>query len=151
MTDEPILICYDGSQGASRAIEAAAGLFGSRRAVVLTVGPPLTGPESYLVASSAAPGADFEQLNNVEALARASEGAERATRAGLVADARSSLLAPAWEGIVDVADEVDAAVIVVGSRGYSGARELFEGSTSHQVALHAGRPVLIVPPARGDQ
>jgi nucleotide-binding universal stress UspA family protein len=34
----------------------------------------------------------------------------------------------------------------MGSRGLNGARELFEGSLSHQVAEHAGRPVLIVPP-----
>jgi len=39
-------------------------------------------------------------------------------------------------------------VIVIGSRGLSGARELFEGSMSHEVAEHAGRPVLILPPAR---
>jgi nucleotide-binding universal stress UspA family protein len=37
-------------------------------------------------------------------------------------------------------------VIVIGSRGLSGAKEVFEGSVSHQVAEHARRPVLIVPP-----
>jgi nucleotide-binding universal stress UspA family protein len=52
-----------------------------------------------------------------------------------------------WEGIVDVADDIDAAVIVIGSRGLKGIREQFEGSVSHEVAEHAGRPVLIVPPA----
>jgi nucleotide-binding universal stress UspA family protein len=41
-------------------------------------------------------------------------------------------------------------VIVVGSRGLTGLRELFEGSVSHDVAEHACRPVLIVPP-RGSQ
>jgi nucleotide-binding universal stress UspA family protein len=54
-----------------------------------------------------------------------------------------------WEGIVDVADELDAAVIVLGSRGLKGIREQFEGSVSHEVAQHAGRPVLIVPPPDG--
>jgi nucleotide-binding universal stress UspA family protein len=49
---------------------------------------------------------------------------------------------------VDVADTIDAAVIVLGSRGLKGAREVFEGSVSHDVAEHAGRPVLIVPPLR---
>jgi nucleotide-binding universal stress UspA family protein len=43
------------------------------------------------------------------------------------------------------------AVIVLGSRGLQGAREVFEGSISHQVAEHAGRPVLIVPPPNGDR
>jgi len=37
-------------------------------------------------------------------------------------------------------------VIVVGSRGLSGARELFEGSLSHELMSHAGRPLLIIPP-----
>jgi nucleotide-binding universal stress UspA family protein len=40
-------------------------------------------------------------------------------------------------------------VIVLGSRGLTGVREAFEGSVSHDVAEHAGRPVLIVPPPRG--
>lgn len=49
---------------------------------------------------------------------------------------------------MDVADELDAAVIVIGSRGLSGLQEILDKSLSHQVATHAGRPVLIVPPAQ---
>jgi hypothetical protein len=37
--DAEILICYDGSDDGERAIDAAAALFGRRRAVVLTVAP----------------------------------------------------------------------------------------------------------------
>ena len=55
-----------------------------------------------------------------------------------------------WDGVVQVADEIDAAVIVLGSRGLTGAKELLEGSFSHAVASHAGRPVLIVPPPAGE-
>jgi nucleotide-binding universal stress UspA family protein len=68
---------------------------------------------------------------------------------GFVAEARAGVAAPTWQGIVDTADEIDAAVIVLGSRGLKGAREAFEGSVSHQVAEEAGRPVLIVPPLHG--
>ena len=146
MDDAPILICYDGSDGAHRAIDAAAALFGARRAVVLDLGPPLTAAESLAVFSPVAPGAVFEELNADDALQRAQVGAERARRAGFAADARGGIVAPTWQGIVDVADEIDAAVIVLGSRGLNGARELFEGSVSHEVAQHARRPVLIVPP-----
>jgi hypothetical protein len=52
--DAPILICYDGSDGADRAIETAAALLGPRRAVVLDVGPPLTAAESLAMLSPAA-------------------------------------------------------------------------------------------------
>jgi nucleotide-binding universal stress UspA family protein len=150
MDDAPILICYDGTEGSNRAIEAAAALLGPRRAVVLDIGPPLTAAES-LATISLIPGQAFEELNTADALNRARIGAERAEAAGFAAEARSELAAPTWEGIVDVADEIDAAVIVLGSRGLSGARERFTGSVSHQVAEHARRPVLIVPPANGRQ
>jgi len=63
----------------------------------------------------------------------------------LRAEARTVVIAPTWQGVVDVADEIDAAVIVVGSRNHKPIHERFEGGTSHQVVLHAGRPVLIVP------
>ncbi len=65
MNDAPILICYDGSPGAVRAIASAATLLGPRRAVVLD--------------------------------------------------------------------------------------KILDGSLSHQVAEHAGRPVLIVPPAHDER
>jgi hypothetical protein len=43
---EPILICYDDSLDAVRAIEAAAALLGPRPAVVLDVLPWMTAAES---------------------------------------------------------------------------------------------------------
>ena len=148
MTNGPILFCYDGSDNADRAIEVTAGLLGSRRSVVLDVGPPLTAAESVAMVSPVVPGTAFEDLNTADALTRARSGAEHARAAGFDAEARATIGTPTWEAIVDVADEIDASVIVLGSRGLSGARELLVGSVSHDVAEHAGRPVLIVPPAR---
>jgi nucleotide-binding universal stress UspA family protein len=148
LPDTPILICYDGSDEADHAVDSAAALLGPRSAVVLDVGPPLTAAESLAVVSPVAPGAAFEELNADDALVRARKGAERARRAGFGAEARAGIAAPVWEGVVAVADEIDAPVIVLGSRGLTGAREAFEGSVSHDVAEHAGRPVLIVPPPK---
>jgi nucleotide-binding universal stress UspA family protein len=148
MNDAPILICYDGSDDARRAIDAAANLLGPRRAVVIDVGAPLTPAESVATLAPVVPGAAFEELNLSEAQERANDGAERARGVGFTAEARAEVAAPTWEDIVDVADEIDAAVIVLGSRGLNGVRERFEGSVSHDVAEHAGRPVLIVPPAK---
>jgi nucleotide-binding universal stress UspA family protein len=147
MDDAPILICYDGSADSDRAIVAAAALLGPRRAVVVDIGPLLTGSESIAALSSVVPGTAFEDMNMDGAMEKARAGAGRAREAGFNAEPRAELAEPFWQGIVDVADEIDAAVIVIGSRGLKGIREHFEGSVSHEVAEHAGRPVLIVPPA----
>jgi nucleotide-binding universal stress UspA family protein len=148
MTDAPILICYDGTDGARHAIDVAAGLFGARRAIVLDVGEVLTQAESYAALGPVVPGEAFEDLNLQSASERAAAGTALAKAAGFDAEPRAELDAPTWEGIVDVADEVDAAVIVTGSRGLTGAKSVLEGSVSRDVAEHAGRPVLIVPPAK---
>ncbi len=146
MDDAPILICYDATDAARRAITAAAAVLGPRRAVVVDIAPPLTAGEAYATFSPLVPPADYEDLNADEALDRARRGVERAQRAGFEATARGEASAPTWEAIVEVADEIDAAVIVMGTRALSGAADLLDGSVSHQVAKHAGRPVLIVPP-----
>jgi hypothetical protein len=118
MDREPILICYDGSDESKRAIHAASIALAGRNAVVVDIGPVLT----------------------------ATEGAQVARRAGFSAETHAALSAPTWQGIIDLGDEIDAALIVVGSRGFKGAREVFEGSVSHEVAKHARCPVLVVPP-----
>jgi nucleotide-binding universal stress UspA family protein len=150
MADAPILICYDGSDDARRGIDAAAALLGPRPAVVLDVAPPLTAVES-LGTFSVAPVAAFEEANAADALRDAQEGAKLARLAGFDAVARGNVSAPTWEGVVELANEIEAPVIVIGSRGLNGGHELLEGSFSHDVARHAGRPVLIVPPPHGDR
>jgi len=146
MAAAPILICYDGSEGAKHAIQAAAGLLDGHPAVVLAVGPPLTAEESYAALGTLVP--SFQELNEEQALERAKAGAELAASAGFSAEARAEVAAPTWEGVIHVADEIDAAAIVIGSRGLTGVKEALSGSVSHAVAEHAGRPVLIVPPSR---
>lgn len=144
----PVVICYDGSTNAARAIETAATLLGSRRALVLYISPLLTAAESLAATDALVPGNAFEDLNVAEGSDVARRGSELARAAGFDAEWRADLAAPTWEGIVAAADEVDAPVIVIGSRGLSGIRERLAGSVSHELAEHAGRPVLIVPPRR---
>ena len=146
MLETPILICYDGSEESRRGIEAAASLIGPRRAVVLDIGPTLTGEESLAVVAGELGGGEFEALNDEAALEVATEGAERARAAGFDAEPQSAVASPTWEGIVETADEIDAALIIVGARGHESLRGRLEPSTSHDLAVHAGRPVLIVPP-----
>jgi len=142
----PIVICYDGSPGAARAIGAAAKLLGPRRAVVVDVAAPITPAESVATISPVVPSAAFEQENTEEASSVAARGAQLARDAGFEAEGRAALGTPTWEGVVTIAEEIDAAAIVIGSRGLDGVHEFFEGSLSHAVAEHARRPVLIVPP-----
>ncbi len=146
MAEAPILICFDGTEGARNAITAAASLLAGRKAVVLDVAPIVLVAESY-----AAPASEVGELDHLgfeAALARAEVGAELAREAGFAAEARADVDSPTWEGVLEVAHDVDAAVIVLGSRGLNGVHELLEGSVSHEVAQHAGRPVLVVPPRR---
>jgi nucleotide-binding universal stress UspA family protein len=145
---EPILICYDGSAEAERAIEAAAVLLGPRRAVVVDVLPWMTAAESVAATSSFVPGTAFEEVNEAEARRIADRGAEIARSAGFQAEPRGQLASSSWRGIVEVADELDVAVIVIGSRGLTGAKKILDASVSQQLAENAGRPVLIVPPPR---
>jgi nucleotide-binding universal stress UspA family protein len=144
--DTPILICYDGSPTAVRAIETAAALLGLRRAVVLDVASSMMPAESLAGPYSAMVGAALEETHAAESVRIADEGTEIARSSGFDAVARATCAVPTWEGIVEIADELDAPVIVVGSRGLRGLNEALHWSVSHQVAEHAGRPVLIVPP-----
>jgi nucleotide-binding universal stress UspA family protein len=146
MKGDVILFCYDGSEESKHAIEAAAKLLTARDAIIVDVGEVLTRAESLAALS---PGVDVSVLENVNedaALERAQAGATLARRFGFDAQPRGVVSSPTWDGILNLADEVDAAVIVVGSRGLTGVRELVEGSTSRALAKHSTRPVLVIPP-----
>ena len=54
----------------------------------------------------------------------------------------------AWETIIKVADEIDADVIVMGTRTHSSVGQFFSGSTANKVMLHTKRPLLIIPLAK---
>jgi nucleotide-binding universal stress UspA family protein len=150
-SNRPMLIGYDGSAEAEHAIDTAAALLEPMSAVVLNVSPRLTVGESFVsVATPFSGDAAFEGLNKSDALQLAEAGARLARAAGLHADARVCTATPTWEGLVQAADDIDAAVIVLGSRERRGAAELAEDNVSHDVAQHTRRPLLIVPqPARG--
>jgi len=50
-----------------------------------------------------------------------------------------------WEAILKVADEIDADVIVMGTRTHSAVGQFFSGSTANKVMLNTKRPLLIIP------
>jgi nucleotide-binding universal stress UspA family protein len=154
VADAPVLIAYDGSDTARRAVREAAGLFGARQVLVVTVWEPALAYESSMpTAGLEMPPVpvDVEGARKVEeelhqhARGIAQEGAELAQSVGLQAKG----LAVADEvhvadAIIDVARKRGAAAIVVGSRGLKGLRARLEGSTSNAVVKHASCPVVVV-------
>ena len=136
---QPIIIGYDGSDGAKAAVAFAGRNFAGRNAIVVTAfedWPPAVNGDALAV----------DEATRARIAATAREGAALAAAAGLVADARSLFTADkAWKAIIDAADELDAELIAVGSHGFNGLRPLVLGSVSHQLAHHAHQPVLAVP------
>jgi hypothetical protein len=96
--ETPILICYDGSPAAVRAIETAAALLGPRRAVVLDVASSMSAAESVAAPYSAMAGAALEETHAAEAARIADEGTEIARSSGFDAVARATQAVPTWEG-----------------------------------------------------
>jgi nucleotide-binding universal stress UspA family protein len=146
----PVLFCYDGSEGSRAAMTAAAELVAHPApAVVLTIWQSA----AALLARAGGFGGTYlsneEQVDEEQAqLAReaAEEGAERARSLGYDASARiEQATQGAGHVIVELADELDARLIVCGRRGRGAVTSALLGSVSHAVLAHAGRPVLIAP------
>jgi nucleotide-binding universal stress UspA family protein len=137
----PALIAYDGSSYAQAAIEQAAGLLPpGMAALVVTVWQPL---QSIPFAQLAVIPEEIADAMMSEARSVAAEGAERARAAGFDASPLAVEGTPVWHRLVEVADEKDAAIIVIGSHGRSGVRYAVMGSVATAVAQHAHRPVLV--------
>jgi nucleotide-binding universal stress UspA family protein len=148
MAERRVLIAYDGSPGSAAAIEAVGKLLGSRPATVVTVWSPLLVPAPDLGGAPISPAywSDLEPKVAEAAQEMAEQGARLARDASFDADARTASGTPAWRPIVALADELDAAAIVVGARGLSGFKSALLGSTSNGILHHTTRPVVVVPP-----
>jgi nucleotide-binding universal stress UspA family protein len=146
----PVLFCYDGSEGSRTAMAAAVELIARPTpAVVLTVWQPA----AVLLARAGGFGtgylSDEERVDAGQAQLAgdaAVEGVERARAHGYDASSRvEETTEGAGRKIIEIADELDARLIVCGRRGLGAVASALLGSVSHVVLAHAGRPVLIVP------
>jgi nucleotide-binding universal stress UspA family protein len=148
--DRPILIAYDGSDGAKAAIVEAGKVLGGGPALVVSVWQSVSAaaPASVLAMPAAMAHRAYEELDReTEQQTRtlADEGASLASEAGFEATARPALCrVNVWSTLVTQAEDEHAAVIVIGSRGHSSLKSALLGSVSHGVASHAPCPVLLV-------
>lgn len=142
----PILIAYDGSDCAALAIDRVAEEFGPRKAIVLVVSEGLERVPFFGTAGIPVEPETMDLLTDAAqkgAEATAEKGAERARAQGLDATTAVTEGGPIWSAIVEAADNYDAAVIALGSRGLSGVKHALLGSVSGAVAQHSKRSVFI--------
>jgi nucleotide-binding universal stress UspA family protein len=149
----PVLLCYDDSENARRAIERAGRLAANKKATVLHVWQSwVPHAPAYVPVVSNAVGSMARELDEI-ADEQSSEltglGVAAARAANFDADSMSKRCNGAvWQAILEASDRADASLIVLGSRGTTGLSAVL-GSVSHGVLHHSERPVLIVPPAGG--
>lgn len=137
-----VLFAYDGSELAKLAIdEAGKQLAPGRDALVLTIWEP------FDVGFVPPDGVQFDAAQVVEvknaAEQTAAAGASLAEAAGFRARSVTKECASAWKGIVEVANDRDASLIVLGSHGHKGIAGVLLGSVAGAVAAHSRRTVLI--------
>jgi nucleotide-binding universal stress UspA family protein len=145
---KPVLFCFDGSDGSRAALSAVAEWIKPGDAVVLTVWTPaaiqLARAGSFYVAIPNEGEIDDQEVAFAQRIA--DEGAAKATERGYNASAR---VAQANESVArtidEVAEEIDAGLIVCGQRGRGAIGSALLGSVSHALASHAKRAVLIAP------
>jgi nucleotide-binding universal stress UspA family protein len=138
----PVVFGYDGSELAKLAIdEAGRHLAPGREAIVVCVWQPAdvgfvpVGKQHF----------DAQDASEVRRAAEetAAYGASLADRAGFQARSVAIKAAPTWKGIIDVAEEHDASLIVLGSHRRSGLVGHLVGSVAAAVVAHSASSVLV--------
>jgi len=137
-----ILLAYDGSAQADKALERAIDLAGKLDVdlAVVSVTADLCLPMLELTE------ADCHTITHayaVETQGLLDKATARATEKGIRVEGLLREGDPA-EKILETAEEIGAELILVGSRGKSAARKFLFGSVSSKIAEHATCDVLIV-------
>ncbi len=153
-TPDVIMIAYDGTENADRAIDYAGKFLTAHRAVVVTAWESGTHQTARLTSLSAgmqamvgvAADVEVDELLRMEAATLNARGVERARARGMesvghLAEVDSTV----WGALVDAADELGVDVLVTGTRGASGLKALLHSSVAEAVLKHCHRPVLVVP------
>ncbi|MHA6794408.1 universal stress protein [Pseudonocardia bannensis] len=155
MRSGPVLIGFDGTPAAERALREAGELLAPRHALVVvvmeigrvfaaTVGPLMTA-SIPVTETEIRTAMEYEKEALQAARRLAEKGAAMAQEAGF--DAQGLVVAddasvPAT--LLRLAEERDAPVLVLGAHRHSALSELLMGSTARELLKRADRPVLVV-------
>ena len=159
--ERTVVVAYDGSAEAKAAVREAATLFPTYRLVIacvwepglalaLATAPAATDPTGLgFVAPTGEAVAAIDRAQRDHAAEMADDGVRLARELGANADAypvpdERDVAAT----VAELADELDAGAIVVGSRGLGAVKSKLLGSTSAGLLRQSGRPVLVVRTSR---
>jgi nucleotide-binding universal stress UspA family protein len=150
--ESPAIVAFDGSAESERAVRAAAGLFFDRRLVVVSVwepglayAPVMGGYPMPTVEEAAL----LDEVQHERAAATAEAGAQIARDLGADAEAHAQAdRARIADTVAELAGELGACAIVVGTRGRGAVKSKLLGSTSLALLHRAPCPVVVV---RGDE
>jgi nucleotide-binding universal stress UspA family protein len=145
MNDGPIVIAFDGTDLGRLAIEQAENLLRTARLlIVVCVWQPFD--VGFVPADGSSLNAEHAPAVRAAALATAERGAELARGLGFQAQAVEREAAPIWKGIAEVAEERDAAAIVLCAHCHGRFGGLLSGSVTSSITAHTERTVIIAHP-----
>jgi nucleotide-binding universal stress UspA family protein len=139
---DTIVVGTDGSPTAQKAVDDAASLAaalgGRLHIAMVTPSIPIVAAPDMIVAS-----AEWTEATNQATRSALESAAAAAAAVGAEATTHQLGGDPA-DALLGLCEEVDADLLVVGSRGMQGARRFLLGSVSSRCVRHADRSVLIV-------
>jgi nucleotide-binding universal stress UspA family protein len=141
-----LVVAFDGSEDSIRAIQMAsviASKFISKVTIVHVYNVPIV---TY-GGMAGAPPVDYGALRDTAKSAGEkilSRGVEIASKAGLKAEGQLVESPSIVEGLTTLAEQQEASLIIVGTRGMTGFKRLVLGSVSSGLVSHARCPVMVV-------
>jgi nucleotide-binding universal stress UspA family protein len=146
----PVIVGYDGSEGAKLALRAAAEEAAAHGLALTILAAWHPAPvNAAAVAFTTAPDSDFS-TELADAMRSVLEEAKELVRGYAPKLEPDALLVEGNAAEELIRASRDATMLVVGRRGLGAVAELILGSVSHQCVLHSHCPVLVVPHAGDD-